>query len=82
MVREYYGKIHPTCLGCQWEAFPLCNGTLLGTEKMRIDSMRPSFKCGVKDLPSPVQNKIEPEKTADQIKIEDLEARILTLESK
>lgn len=82
MSDRYYGMEHPTCKGCKRNAFPICNGSLFGTEKKRIDKMRPSFECGLKNEAEPYQHKLIAPKTPDQIRIDDLEARILVLEER
>ncbi len=42
---------HETCIGCQWNNYPTCRGTIMedGNE-MNITQLRPIFTCGQKDL--------------------------------
>lgn len=70
------------CKGCQWNNYPTCKGTIMfdGLE-MNIEKLRPGFSCGQKNkdnlMDFSIQNKSETE-----LKIEDLEARLLELENK
>ena len=75
-------KENDVCKGCVHNHFPECWGTKMfdGTY-MRIDKLKNGFKCGQKDELLTVDFSIKP-KTAEQLKIEELEARINQLEAK
>ncbi|TFG23931.1 MAG: hypothetical protein EU529_05895 [Promethearchaeota archaeon] len=59
-------KINETCIGCRWNNFPFCEGTIIkvGLEerKMRIDKLRPIFRCGQKNesVKKIVENRVLP----------------------
>lgn len=40
---------HEICIGCKWNNYPICNGTVINDVNLRIDNLSPRFKCGVKD---------------------------------
>lgn len=71
---------HRTCEGCDWNDYPLCLGTKMNNGNwMKIDKMRPGFTCGQKDEEEIVDFS-ERVKSAEELKIEELEARIEALE--
>lgn len=75
-----------TCKGCKWNAYPICNGTILENgDKMRIDNLRPVFNCGVKDMDTisdsrPVHIPTELELLREEVN--ELKGRITELELK
>lgn len=71
---------HETCKGCKWNKYPLCEGTIVGDgEFMNIEKLRPTFRCGVKDL-AEVKDYTIIKKSALELRIEELEAKIIELE--
>ena len=42
--------IHKECLGCKWENYPTCKGTIMfDGEEMSIENLKKGFKCGQKE---------------------------------
>ena len=73
-----------TCIGCKWNNYPECNGTIINGEKMKIDNLRPIFNCGVKDRDEPeiINYESKSELEILQEKINALENRMKKLEAK
>ena len=66
---------HKICIGCQWNRYPECYGTIMGDGNyMNIENLKEGFECGQKD---------DIEVTDFSIKIKsDLELRVEVLEEK
>lgn len=71
---------HKICKGCKWNNYPTCKGSIMfnGSE-MNIENLKPSFKCGHKDKLEVTDFSIK-KKSALELKIEELEAKIKKLE--
>ncbi len=71
---------HRICKGCQWNKYPLCEGTKMDSGNfMNIENLRIGFKCDQKnDLIITNFNIIK--KSESELKIKDLETRITELE--
>lgn len=41
---------HDVCVGCKWNNYPTCDGTIIDGSKMNIENLVETFLCGVKDL--------------------------------
>jgi len=73
---------HEICKGCRWNKYPVCEGMkMFDGNYMTIENLRKEFQCGQKDSSMMVDFSIK-QKTADQLKIEELEARLAILEQK
>lgn len=66
---------HETCKGCQWNDYPLCTGTKIDDTFMKIDKMRPNFRCGQKEEREVKEHQLNPKS-----RLELLEERIKALE--
>ncbi len=75
---------HDYCKGCKWNNYPICNGIKMEDDTlMNIENLRPSFECIVKFQDEGIgfiKNKTELKLI--QEKNQELEARLLALESK
>ena len=71
---------HKICKDCKWNKYPICEGTLDNGVPVRIDSLRKEFECGQKFRDIPFDLKVVIEKSALELKIEELEAKINKLE--
>ena len=70
------------CKGCKWNHYPKCHGTILEDGSYpNIDNLRPGFDCGRKDGDTVKDWSIK-KKTVLELRIEELENRIITLEEK
>ena len=68
------------CKGCPYNHYPECYGTkMFDGNYMNIENLLPGFQCGQKDELELKDFSISI-KTPNQIKIEELEARIMELE--
>ena len=73
---------HEVCKGCRWNNYPICLGTkMFDGNFMNIERMRHGFNCGQKDLLEAKDFSIHV-KSETELKIEELEARLLELENK
>ena len=74
--------VNEVCIDCQWNKFPLCDGTIdyLGT-KMNIENLNEQFQCGQKN-----NSEISDDRNNNYLSIQErlnkLENRIQQLESK
>jgi len=74
--------IHKICKDCKFNKYPLCEGTKMKDGNfMNIEKLKENFQCGQKEEAELMDFSIK-KKTPEQLKIEELEARILELESK
>ncbi|KKM18263.1 hypothetical protein LCGC14_1667540 [marine sediment metagenome] len=71
---------HKVCVGCKFNNYPTCKGLVFDGIEMNIEHMRDGFICGTKDKTERV--KFTKTKTESELKIDELEARILELEKK
>jgi len=70
------------CKGCKWNHYPECHGTkMFDGSYMRIDNLRPTFNCGQKNDLEMMDFSIS-KKSDLEIRIEELESKIIELESK
>jgi len=68
------------CKGCKWNHYPECWGTIENNgDYMDISDLLEIFECGVKDRNNAKDHSIV-KKTALELKLEDLEARLKVLE--
>lgn len=74
------GVEHKVCKGCGWNKYPICNGLIFDGVPMNIENLKPLFICGTKDESIAVEFK--PTATEAELKIEELEARLVTVEEK
>ena len=73
---------HKVCKGCHWNKYPYCHGTIMmNGNYMNIENQKPGFHCGKKDEAELTDFSIYI-KSESESKIEELEARILSLELK
>lgn len=73
---------HEVCIGCPYNQYPLCYGTkMFDGNYMNIENLKGGFKCGQKDELELKDFSIKKKSTLD-LKIEELEARIIELEGK
>ena len=73
---------HEICKGCRWNDYPNCLGTkMFDGEFMNIENLKPGFSCGKKDELEMKDFSFKP-KSESELKMEELEARILELEEK
>lgn len=73
---------HEVCNGCRWNDYPNCLGTkMFDGEFMNIEKLKPGFSCGKKDELEMMDFSFKP-KSESELKMEELEARILELEEK
>ena len=71
---------HKVCLECRWNDYPNCLGTIMDDGNyMNIENQRPGFQCGQKDDVNITDFSIV-KKSVPELKIEELEARIMALE--
>jgi len=71
---------HEVCIGCQWNKYPLCEGTKMADGKfMNIENLKPNFQCGQKDVVELTDFSIV-KKSDLELRIDDLELRIAELE--
>ena len=76
MGRVYIMTEHKVCVGCKWNEYPLCKGSImLDGNYMNIDKLHEEFQCGVKLRDTPKDHSI-----IEKSKIELLEDRIKVLE--
>ena len=74
---------HSVCIDCKWNNYPLCHGTKgFDGNYINIERQNINFKCGQKNLLVMTDLSLVEMKSSEQIKIEQLEARILALEDK
>ena len=72
---------HEICKGCTWNDYPYCSGTKMDDSNfMNIENLHDEFKCGQKDMVEITDFTIVKQKTALELKVEELEARIIELE--
>ena len=71
---------HKVCKDCQWNQYPLCLGTKMDDGLfMNIENLREGFRCGQKDDSNIIDFSIK-FRAESEIKMEELEARIIELE--
>ncbi len=68
------------CIGCQWNNYPTCSGTIMDDgNEMNIENLRSGFQCGQKDDVNITDFSIV-KKSVSELKMKELEARIMALE--
>lgn len=73
---------HKNCIDCQYNNYPLCQGTKMEDENyMNIEKLKRGFICGQKDHEKLTDFSIK-YKSDLELKVEALEAKILKLEEK
>jgi len=73
---------HESCKGCRWNAYPLCNGTIMiSGDYMNIENLRKNFECGQKIISILTDHSLVFKTDVDK-KMEELEARIEELETR
>lgn len=71
---------HKICKGCRFNKYPLCEGTKMGDGNyMNIENLKPIFQCGQKNELEFTDFSII-EKSNIELRIEDLERKIIELE--
>ena len=73
---------HKTCVGCRWNNYPICDGTIMGSgDEMNIEKLSINFRCGQKYLLDVSDYSIKPtEIELLQQEVLDLKLRIENLE--
>ena len=70
------------CIGCSYNHYPECYGTKLNNGNyMNIENLREGFECGQKDEVELKDFSIK-RKSEAELKVEELEQRIIELEKK
>ena len=75
--------MHKVCIDCKWENYPECHAKIdWDGNYEKIDNLSPQFNCvGIKEGNVVYDDsKYKNQKTPDQLKIEELEARISKIE--
>ncbi len=73
---------HEICKGCKFNKYPLCEGTkMFDGNYMNIENLNDGFVCGQKDK-SELTDFSTVKKSSLELKVEELESRINTLENK